>query len=225
MGYGKNLENILNEREMTVRQAANKTNIAATTLYSAIQRDAPISYGNAVKLHNALHPKFDIRSICKDVPADDRSLHGTSLAEYFRVGDKMRAARERAGLEVQELADLMHLDPDDYENYETGSFQPFAELLLNFCGYVHITMEELFSFNGQMSKSLGEFRQLRKLICEGNNDEIVIIIFDGENADKNLEINISHPVLNHLDSCDILFISTAVGKDKEKHIAIGLKDK
>ena len=68
MGYGKNLKDILDKKEMTVKELAKKAGIAPTTLYSIIQRDTAIRFDTALKISNILN--IPINSICKDNPYD-----------------------------------------------------------------------------------------------------------------------------------------------------------
>ena len=46
MGYGANLKKILDEKGITIKDLSRKTGIAATTLYSLVQRDASVRYLN-----------------------------------------------------------------------------------------------------------------------------------------------------------------------------------
>lgn len=69
MGYGKNLKDILDRKNMTVKELARRVGIAPTTLYSIIQRDTSIRFDTALKISNILD--IPINSICKDNPYDD----------------------------------------------------------------------------------------------------------------------------------------------------------
>lgn len=66
MGYGQKLKAILDERNMSVRQLAKKCNMAPTTLYSIIQRDADIRYDFALRIANTLD--IPVASICSNLP-------------------------------------------------------------------------------------------------------------------------------------------------------------
>ncbi|MDO4189366.1 MAG: helix-turn-helix transcriptional regulator [Lachnospiraceae bacterium] len=66
MGYGLNLKNILVEKNMTVKDLANLTNISPSTLYSIIQRDSAVRYDYALRIANILD--IDVDLICKDNP-------------------------------------------------------------------------------------------------------------------------------------------------------------
>lgn len=68
MGYGQKLKNILDERNMSVRQLAKTCNIAPTTLYSIVQRDTDIRYDFALRIANALD--IPVASICSELPYD-----------------------------------------------------------------------------------------------------------------------------------------------------------
>ena len=58
MGYGGNLKKALDENEITVYQLAKAIHVSPTTLYSAIQRDAPLSLENALKTVRVLRVKL-----------------------------------------------------------------------------------------------------------------------------------------------------------------------
>lgn len=66
MGYGQKLKGILDERNMSVRQLAKECNIAPTTLYSIVQRDADIRYDFALRIANTLD--IPVASLCDDLP-------------------------------------------------------------------------------------------------------------------------------------------------------------
>ncbi len=224
MGYGKNLDRILKERNTNVRQAAKLAGIRPTTLYSAIQRDAPLGYGVAVKLYLKLSPKFDIRSICDDVPADDPSLHRTSLGEYLKIGDKMKTARIKAGLEKQEVANLLSLSEESYDDYEQGYRQPHVEILLNFCSALSISIDDLLQLKIEKTAvstkaCYRDFEKIRLLFPE---NDTIIVFFDNEAADKSLELPVSHKILDKMAACNVLQICTMQGKDGKEHIAVKL---
>lgn len=229
MGYGKNLKKILYERGLTVRDVAKEAKISPTTLYSAIQNDRSVSYGNAIKLSRVLHPVIDIRTICDNVPADDPTLHRTSLCDYLKVAKKMKAARSETGLGIEEIANLMNLSPESYEDYENGNRQIPSEILLLFCSVIKKTPEQLLEI--KIAPALSEtpvtsaaitFGQLRRLFNR-TYDDTVIIIFDDKNEENNLEISPNHPILNAYESSEVRYITILPGKDGKAYIAISLK--
>ena len=69
MGYGTNLKKILDDKGMTIKDLSRKTGIAATTLYSIVQRDTSVRYDSAIKIAGILD--IPINSICKDNPYDE----------------------------------------------------------------------------------------------------------------------------------------------------------
>lgn len=219
MSYGKNLENILKERGLTVKEVATKAKIRPTTLYSAIQKDISVSYGNAIKLSRVLHPVIDIRTICDDVPADDPTIMRTPLSEYLKLGEKMKAARTKAGFSQEEMADMISLRHDTYSGYEDGYSEPSSEIILQFCAFAHTNVGELLGIRldtvpeSDSDNSGITFGQLRRLI-----DDTVILKFDGESADKDMEISISHPMLDRMDKCAVIKIT-----EENNRIAICLR--
>lgn len=229
MGYGQNLKKILYERGLTVSDVAKMANIKKTTLYTSIQRDVSVSYGNAIKLYKVLHPVIDMRSICDEVPADDPSIFRTSLSEYLKVGEKMKAARERADLGIKDTANLLHISEESYTDYEAEYKEPPMEVLLPFCGVIHKSLEELLEIEiapvspiTTAALPVNTFGQIRPLFNSDYQDT-VIIVFDGETEDKNLEISVQHPILNTLEAATIQYITTLPGGDGNGHIAICLK--
>ena len=226
MGYGKNLKKILYERGLTVHEVAIAAKITPTTLYSAIQKDRSVSYGNAIKLSRVLHPVIDIRTICDKVPNDDPTLHRTSLCDYLKVAEKMKAARSETGLGIEEIANLMNLSPESYEDYENGNRQIPSEILLLFCSVIKKTPEQLLEIKiAPVSSEIPTptaitFGMLR-LLFNSTYGDTVIIIFDKKN--DNLEIKPNHPILNAYESSEIQYITTLPGKDGQVHIAISLK--
>ena len=68
MGYGKKLKELLDERNMTVKQLARACGMAPTTLYSIINRDTNIRFDSALRIANVL--QVPIETICDDVPYD-----------------------------------------------------------------------------------------------------------------------------------------------------------
>lgn len=158
MGYGKNLENEIKIRNLTVKKVADKTGISPTTLYSAIQRDSPVSYSNAIKIYRVLHPVIDMRSICKDVPADDKTLPRTSLSEYLKVGEKMKLARKKAKLKLSDVASNLNLSTQRYKDYEEGFSDPHMEILLPFLDMVNISLEELLGFQKKEKKEKPKYQ-------------------------------------------------------------------
>lgn len=87
MGYGKNLKDILDSKNMTVKELARKAKIAPTTLYSIIQRDTAIRYDTAFKIANILD--VPVNSLCKDNPYEDGEILPI-LPEM--VGDSSKSA-------------------------------------------------------------------------------------------------------------------------------------
>ncbi len=69
MGYGANLKKVLDEKGITIKELSRKTGIAATTLYSIVQRDTSVRYDSALKIAGILD--IPVNAICKDNPYDD----------------------------------------------------------------------------------------------------------------------------------------------------------
>lgn len=63
------MKELLDRKNMTVKELARRAGIAPTTIYSIIQRDAAIRFDTALKISNILD--IPINAICKDNPYDD----------------------------------------------------------------------------------------------------------------------------------------------------------
>lgn len=85
MGYGQKLKNILDERNMSVRQLAKTCNIAPTTLYSIVQRDTNIRYDFALRIANALD--IPVGSICNELPYDSETTLPNLPTTFGSKGD------------------------------------------------------------------------------------------------------------------------------------------
>lgn len=90
MGYGKNLKEILDRKNITVKELARRAGIAPTTIYSIIQRDAAIRFDTALKISNILD--IPINSICKDNPYDDMETLPDLSSHNNRMSDSYKKA-------------------------------------------------------------------------------------------------------------------------------------
>lgn len=84
MGYGQNLKNILDERNMSVAELARLTKVSATTLYSIIQRDSAVRFDTALRIANVLD--IDTSVICKTNPFEDGEVlpeNGKVFTDYL----------------------------------------------------------------------------------------------------------------------------------------------
>lgn len=90
MGYGKNLKEILERKNMTVKELARRAGIAPTTIYSIIQRDAAIRFDTAFKISNIL--EIPINSICKNNPYDDIETLPELTSYNDRISDSYKKA-------------------------------------------------------------------------------------------------------------------------------------
>ncbi len=116
MGYGKNLKDILDKKNMTVKDLARKAKIAPTTLYSIIQRDTAIRFDTALKIANILDVPVD--SLCKDNPYEETETLPV-LKESNKDGDKItyisaRTARIIKKFDFSELPMVDQLIADLY---------------------------------------------------------------------------------------------------------------
>ncbi|MCR4647979.1 MAG: helix-turn-helix domain-containing protein [Lachnospiraceae bacterium] len=109
MGYGQNLKEILDSKDMTVKQLALKTKIAPTTLYSIIQRDAAIRFDTALKIANVLD--VPVNSLCKDNPYDDmETLPELPKIKKNSANDAYMSDRTKYVLRLFDYEDLPKVD-------------------------------------------------------------------------------------------------------------------
>lgn len=66
MGYGKNLEEAIENKGWSIAEAARRSGVNANTLRTIIHRDTSVRYDHALRLSNALG--IDIKTICKENP-------------------------------------------------------------------------------------------------------------------------------------------------------------
>ncbi len=119
MGYGKNLKDILDRKNITVKELARRAGIAPTTIYSIIQRDAAIRFDTALKISNILD--IPINAICKDNPYDDTetlpelSAHNNRIsASYKKAYISDRTAKILQKFDYKELPMVDELIADMY---------------------------------------------------------------------------------------------------------------
>ena len=74
---------------MTVKELARKTEIAPTTLYSIIQRDAAIRFDTALRISNIID--IPINSICKNNPCKDME----TLPKLFSDKERLMISMEK----------------------------------------------------------------------------------------------------------------------------------
>ena len=70
MGYGIKLKELIEEKNLSVRQVANESGIAPTTLYSIISRDTNIRYDYALRIANILD--VPVSELCNDIPPSQK---------------------------------------------------------------------------------------------------------------------------------------------------------
>lgn len=60
------------------------------------------------------------------------------------VGEKLRAARERAGLTLQAVADAAGVELRTYQRFEAGQYLPRVDVAIRIAGVLKTTVEKLF---------------------------------------------------------------------------------
>lgn len=133
MGYGLRLKEILEEKNMSVRELAKMANINYNTLYAIIRRDASVRYDHAIRIASILD--IDVSEICKINPYDVGETLPNLLNEY-------------GGL-------LTQVNKNSYEKYRLDSvlnlfdykdFPKIDQLLCNFFTLSDEGRQELFNY-------------------------------------------------------------------------------
>ena len=81
MGYGIKLKELIEEKNLSVRQVANESGIAPTTLYSIISRDTNIRYDYALRIANILD--VPVSELCNDIPPSQKDEVEPGLLSNF----------------------------------------------------------------------------------------------------------------------------------------------
>ena len=89
MGYGKNLKDALDAKNMSVKELARRAGISPTTLYSVIKRDSAVRFDHALRIAGVLG--IDVDLICKNNPYQEETqeILPDMLPNYFGVTDKL----------------------------------------------------------------------------------------------------------------------------------------
>ncbi len=105
MGYGKNLEKAIKDKDWSVAELSRKANVNVNTIHAIIRRDSAVRYDHALRISNVLG--IDISLICKENPYDEGSIEPGLLNEYgglFTKINKNSYLKRRLG-NVLELYD------------------------------------------------------------------------------------------------------------------------
>lgn len=89
MGYGKNLKDALDAKNMSVKELARRAGISPTTLYSVIKRDTAVRFDHALRIAGVLG--IDVDLICKNNPYQEETTEvlPEMLPNYLAVTDKL----------------------------------------------------------------------------------------------------------------------------------------
>jgi transcriptional regulator with XRE-family HTH domain len=89
MGYGKNLKDALDAKNMSVKELARRAGISPTTLYSVIKRDSAVRFDHALRIAGVLG--IDVDLICKNNPYQEETTEvlPEMLPNYLGVTDKL----------------------------------------------------------------------------------------------------------------------------------------
>ena len=62
------------------------------------------------------------------------------------LGRRIREAREEKGLVQSQLAEILHIDQTNISRWESGIFEPSAEMILKICKALDCDPNYLFGF-------------------------------------------------------------------------------
>lgn len=66
------------------------------------------------------------------------------ISEYLQIGTKMKTKRKSAGINQRKMAKKLGLSYSTYSNYENGYSEPPMEIIIKFCEFLQISVEDLF---------------------------------------------------------------------------------
>jgi len=69
------------------------------------------------------------------------------ISEYLQIGDRLKAARIKAGINQNKMARKLNLSNSTYSNYENGYSEPPMEIILEFCNIIEMPIDQLFGFH------------------------------------------------------------------------------
>ena len=149
MGYGLNLKNALDEREMTSKDLALKIKVAPSTIYSIIQRDSSVRYDTALKIANLLD--IPIGLICKDNPYDDIE----TLSKLPATKPKKNDPNKKAYASDRTLKIL--------DKYEYDELPMVDQLIADMFVLDDPTRKDLFEYINLLKKNHTDPDRLKKL--------------------------------------------------------------
>ena len=153
MGYGQNLKNILDEKNMTVKALARKAGISATTLYSVIARDSSVRFDHALRIANILGISTDL--ICKENPYAE----GATLPEMLSEAGGFLTDPNKKSYIKNRTSDILML-------YDYKELPEIDQLLANYFVLDDLSREYFFdSLSSALKKHADPERkkQLRKI--------------------------------------------------------------
>ena len=69
------------------------------------------------------------------------------ISEYLQIGDRLKTARMKAGINQNKMARKLSLSNSTYSNYENGYSEPPMEIILEFCNIIEMPIDQLFGFH------------------------------------------------------------------------------
>ena len=110
MGYGKNLKDALDAKNMSVKELARRAGISPTTLYSVIKRDSAVRFDHALRIAGVLG--IDVDLICKNNPYQEETTEVLPEIEN-RLGKVLMLVDYEDMPKVDELvADFIQMDDE-----------------------------------------------------------------------------------------------------------------
>jgi len=126
MGYGENLKKALEDNQVTVYQLAKDIHVSPTTLYSAIQRDAPLSLENALKTVRVLRVKLG--DICDISELENLGVLPGSEGSTFEDIYKDPGWGYRAEIEAKVIPILLGYKTVDFDRFVVPLLEKYLVL-------------------------------------------------------------------------------------------------
>ena len=99
----------------------------------------------------------------------------------IKLGEKIREYRRRAGLRQEDLASALGVTGQAVSRWEAVGGYPDIEMLPAIANYFHVTIDELFGYQGERAEKLNEIcdRAEKLLSVDGNTEACVELLRSG----------------------------------------------
>lgn len=88
------------------------------------------------------------------------------------IGEKIRSLRQRDGRRQEDLATALGVSAQAVSRWENNSAYPDMELVPAITNYFHVTIDELFGYNGDREARLAEIRAEAERVIGGGDGDV-----------------------------------------------------